>query len=140
MVIEIAVLVLFAFLFAGMTAFAIMGINSWTSALLSAGYLSVCLAAVATIEVARQVRGGTAILRSDLWLYAFIAISGAVIATGLTVYGVVFLSPMAMWARRLTPMGYGCLLWIPIVHLSVQIRADVATDRRLRSIPPNDMH
>ena len=119
--IEIVVLGLLAILFTAVTVLAATGVNTVRAALYFAACLLLCLAAVATMELARRVRARVVSTGADLLLYGLIAISGAVVATSVTVYGLLFLSPVAMWARGFTSLAYGCLLWIPIVHLSVLV-------------------
>jgi hypothetical protein len=129
---EVAVLVLLAGILAVITAFGAMGINSLTSVFYFVAFSIVCLALIATADLAvRRVRGREIVDGSELVLRAGVAFGGAVIATALTAYGGLFLSANERWVRGLDFMSLGCFLWIPLVHLSVLIGPELADKRRM---------
>jgi hypothetical protein len=129
---EVAVLVLLAGILAVITAFGAMGITSLTSVFYFVAFSIVCLALIATADLAvRRVRGREIVDGSELVLRAGVAFGGAVIATALTAYGGLFLSANERWVRGLDFMSLGCFLWIPLVHLSVLIGPELADKRRM---------
>jgi NADH:ubiquinone oxidoreductase subunit K len=129
--IELAVLVLLAGILAVITPFGAMGANNLVAMLYFVAFSVVCLALVATADIAfRRVRGGET--ESPVFgLRVGIAVGGAVIATGLTIYGRLFLSDNQRWAQGLDFLALGCFLWIPLSHLAALAIADRIAVRRV---------
>jgi NADH:ubiquinone oxidoreductase subunit K len=129
--IELAVLVLLAGILAVITAFGAMGANNLVAMLYLIALSVVCLALVATADIAfRRVRGGGA-EAPVFGLRVGIAVGGAVIATGLTIYGRLFLSDNQRWVQGLDFLALGCYLWIPLSHLAALAIADRTAKRRV---------
>jgi hypothetical protein len=122
--IELVVLVLFAGILAVITAFGAMGVINLTAVLYFIAFSLVCLAFVATAVMAfRRARGGNT-EAPDSRLRAVMGVSGAVIATGLTIYGQLLLSENQRWVQGYDFLALGCFLWIPLFHLAALAIAD----------------
>ena len=130
--IELAILVLLAGVLVVITAFSLMGLNDLTAVFYFIAFCVVCLALISTADVAfRRVRGGEQLQFPALGLRAGIAIGGAVVATGLTIYGQLYFSGQERWVRGLDFIGLGCFLWIPLLHLGALALVDRAAKQRL---------
>ena len=128
--VELAVLVLLAGVLAVITAFGAMGINSRAAVLYFVAFSAVCLALVATADITlRRIRGSEA-EGPEYGLRAAIGFGGAVIATGLTIWGRLFLSDNERWAQGLDFIGLGCFLWVPLAHLAALAISDRTAKRR----------
>ena len=128
--VELAILVLLAGVLAVITAFGAMGINSLVAVLYFIAFSAVCLALVATAGIAlRRIRRGEA-EAAEYGLRAGIAVGGALIATGLTVWGRLFLSDNERWAQGIDFISLECFLWIPLSHLTASEISDRAAKRR----------
>jgi hypothetical protein len=129
--IELAILVLLAGVLVVITAFSVMGLNDLTTVFYFIAFCVVCLALISTADVAfRRVRSGEIELPA-LRLRTGIAVGGAVIATGVTIYGQLYLSEHERWVQGLDFIGLGCFLWVPLLHLGALALADRAARQRL---------
>jgi hypothetical protein len=129
--IEVAVLVVIASILAIITAFGATRARTLPTTLYLVAFSFVCLALMATADFAfRRVRGGEA-NAPGFALRVGIAFGGAMVATGLTLYGRLFLSDSQRWVQGLDFVALGCFLWVPLAHFAVMAIADRTAKRRV---------